>query len=86
MGAPLRVRVGTLLLYSRPLGAGFDAREFKAGAPTLGRKLWPSEACKVIRMILQQAFIIRSDSLRVICMLKGEFETNANLGDVRERF
>ena len=87
MGAPLRVRVGTLLLYSHPLchslGAGFDA-----GAPTLGRKFWPSEACKVVRMILQQepceASIIRSDSLHVICMLKGEFETNANLGDVRE--
>ena len=47
-----------------------------------------AEACKIIRMILQQepsqSFVIWSDSLRVVCMLRGEFETNASLGDVRE--
>ena len=31
-----------------------------------------------------EAFVICSDSLRVICVLQAELETNANLGDARE--
>ena len=46
------------------------------------------EACKVIRQILMQEpgeeLVINSDGLNVIWMLRGKFQTHANLGEVRE--
>ena len=41
---------------------------------------------QILRIEPDAEFVLRSDSMHVIGMLQGEFESNANLGDVRELF